>query len=212
MTMLTEEHHNYSTREFVAKIQQLLIMLPHYLDTNSDYIDLSMIRHLSTNDIAQFDCLPTDNPLNLVFFYIIEEASNSRLDHLKLGCNEMLKSLVLHVNRDNQELITNAYTEKINLIFIWCLDFPFIYISHFWHYLIDCLYSVTHYILDQEYFDSSLILINHLGSLGQGAVKHGLSTQRLQRVLRTVEVKAEEMSWIQGSRQCRQQRHDIEIV
>lgn len=202
----------YPINQFVADIQLILSKVPEYLDTKSDYVDLSKLHHISTNDLANFNLQPPNSPLNEVFLLIIQEAKEEQLDYLTLGCNELLKGYLLQINRDNQELFTEAYFTQLQRICIWTLDHPFIYLSHFWRYLIDCLSTACHYILDQEFFQGALILIDHLGLLGQGAVKHGLSTQRLQRLLRTLEVKAEEMGWIQGARQCRQQRHDIEVI
>jgi hypothetical protein len=162
--------------------------------------------------MADFSAKPEENPFSEAIYYLIQVAREDLLDHLNLGCNELFKSYLLQVNRDNQEQYTEAYCAQLQRVFIWCLDHPFIYLSHFWLYLIACLNVTAHYILDQEYFQGTLILINNLGFLGQGAVKHGLSTQRLQRLLRTLEVKSEEMGWIHGSRECRQQRHDIEVI
>jgi hypothetical protein len=204
-----------TTTQFAAKLRQILCRAPDYLhsvQSDSAYVDLNRVRALTSADMAYFSVLPEENPLNEAAYYIIKAAREDLLEHLNTGCNELLKSYLLQVNRENQELYTEAYCTQIQRIFIWCLDHPFIYLSHFWLYLIDCLHVTTHYILDQEYFQGALILINNLGLLGQGAVKHGLSTQRLQRLLRTLEVKSEEMGWIHGSRECRQQRHDIEVI
>jgi|GEM_PF-1463291 hypothetical protein len=201
-----------TTTQLVAKLQQVLCRVPEYLACESVYVDLSQLRNLTSVDMADFSATPKDNPFGEAIYYIIQVAREDLLDHLNLGCNELLKSYLLQVNRDNQEQYTEAYCAQLQRIFIWCLDHPFIYLSHFWLHLIDCLKVTVHYILDQEYFQGALIFIKNLGFLGQGAVKHGLSTQRLQRLLRTLEVKSEEMGWIHGSRECHQQRHDIEVI
>lgn len=201
-----------TTSDFVAKVQQELADVPAYLAAQSSYIDLSEIQLLTTEHISQFSNKPLNNPLTQVFDYIIQAGVNCRLEQVQLGCNELLKAYTVQINRANQKELSIVYTTQLQYIFLWCLDHPFIYISHLWLYLVDCLKVVAHYILDQEYFEGCLMLIEILGLLGQGAVKKGLSTQRLQRLLRTLEVRAEEMGWITGVRQCRQQRHDIELI
>ncbi len=203
---------NMTNSQLVEYLQKALADVPTYLAAPSCYMDLANIKHLNSEKISLFHHKPLDNPLQLAFDAIIQAGQSYRLEHVKLGCNELLKAYVSQITKNNQTILTTAYTEKLDQLVIWCLDYQFIYHSHFWRYLIDCLRAVTHYLMEKEFFDACLIFIEHLGILGQGAVKHGLSTQRLQRLLRTLEVRAEELSWIQGSRQCRQQRYDIEIT
>ncbi|WP_429161541.1 hypothetical protein [Desulfitispora alkaliphila] len=196
----------------MKKLKEELVKVPEFISSDSNYIHLSQVDFICEDTIKNTDELPLEDPLVAAFNIIITVSNNNFVDHVELGINELLKSYVEYIDADNQEKISKMYSYRIYLIFIWCINSSFIYTAHIWSYIIETVTPVSHYLLDQEYYNGCKIFWKQLGRLGRGASHSGLSTHRLQRLLRSLEVKAEDIAWIEGSRLCKQLRHELEIT
>lgn len=121
---------------------------------------------------------------------MMQEISRCNLDRVQIGINELLKHLLIHIQKENEPYLAECYLNRLGLIFKRCLmpDFPFP--EEVWNYLCACLRSTGIYLLEHGFFVAARETIDFLAGTGRIAALKGLPTANTQSSLRILENKA----------------------
>ncbi len=177
---------------FISKVRKYLSDFDSDIMSNSSkgkYIDLAKIQNLATTEELKDSKLPHDN-LMMFQEVIMAEISRCNSDKVKIGINELLKHLLLTIDKDTEHHLSERYLYRLRMIFKRCLmpDFPFP--EEIWNYICDCLRSAGAYLVENEYYLAAREMIDSLAQMGRIAALKGMPTANTQSSLRIIENRA----------------------
>jgi len=201
-----------SFREYLGRIKKLLANATEQtICTDTQYTDLAHANpDAKLPELIAGEGLPED-PLSAVTEVILEQIRYARLDKVKLGINELLKSYVLAVNETCDERFTDHYLRQVLLIFKRCLMQDFPYPDEVWNYLGTCLQTVALYLMDRSFFKAAGLVVEYLAHMGKTAARRGLPTASTQSCLRTLENRANELGHAALAAKAKNVRFNLEL-
>lgn len=183
------------------------------LNNPTNYLDLS--NDLSPKELKEIliedfqDYIPVD-PMIVVFEAILTRVDRDQIDRVKIGVNELLKSLLQSLNEKNEKSLTDKYLYRVRLIFKRSLSGGFPYYDDLWDYISNSFNTVGIYLLDANFLKASKLLLETTAKLGKIAAQKGLATSSTQWCLRNLENKAISLNLIDLGNLAKNFRFNLE--
>jgi len=195
--------------EEIKSLSQYLSELRQYLTQEKkpvNYVDLALLEEISMEKLEQDEAeFSYDNPLAEVFTRINQALNDGDYDRACLGLNELFKAYLRALSRHSPE--HNELLQRLNMLVGRALSQNFSYQVPFWDYFCHCVLPAGLYLIEQNQQEDTERFLSCLERCGKLAVGQGLNTTRLQQVLRTMQVAAEERGMVDlavSARDCRQ--------
>lgn len=184
-----------NTETFLQKILEILNNSKTNKNTEAKteqvdgYLNLATTQNLkSVSEISSKN--PPEDELACFQEIIMAQIAKCNSDKITIGINELLKHLLITINKENEEELAERYLYRLRMIFKRCLmpDFPFP--EEIWNYICDCLRSTGTFLIEEGCFLATQEIIDSLARMGRIAALKGLPTANTQSSLRILENKA----------------------
>lgn len=199
----------YDTALFVWKLQEILDQ-PLCLD-NPRYLDLSVTKE-ATKELLQnaANQPPLSDPLIRVLGLILETMTKGPFELTRLGVNELLKSYLSRVQKENEAPCTRCYLDCIYQLYLYSLLEHYPYPDLFWESLSRYFDAVSRYLIENKLADSCEIFLKKVSAMGKFAALKGLPTSSLQHFLHNIEIWAREEGFPELADSARNHRFNLE--
>lgn len=158
-----------------------------YFDLGSEHFTLDKLL-LSEAD------LPEQDGLAMTFALMVRALASHRLDLLRFGVNEILKSYLRCILTENfpegekeEKRYTKRYMEVLRLIFEYARSEVFPFTESLWTYLASCLQTAGLALVRSQRWETASLFLIDSAEMGRIAARDGLPTTTLQHFLRRVE-------------------------
>lgn len=200
----------YNPAPFVAGLQKIFTE-EMYWEENTDYLDISASSQINRDALeTALRIVPPPQPLIQALAIILLTMEQGPFDLTRLGINELLKSYLRQVNKENQGFCTQAYLNCIYQIYLFNLtgDYPFK--DLLWEYLSRCFTTVGRFLVEQSLVEGCQIFLNQVSTMGKSAAQKGLHTSSIQSFLHSLEVRAREEGFTELADSAQNHRFNLE--
>lgn len=201
---------NYDTTNFVQELQKILSE-PLCLEGNPDYLDLSIHKDITDQKLepatAEF---PPSDPLIKALGMTLHTMERGPFELTRLGINELLKSYLYQVNKDNEDSCTKCYLNCIYQIYLYGILESYPYRDLFWEYLSLCFDTISKYLIEQKLIMACQVFLNKISAMGKWAAQKGLHTSSIQHFLHNMEIWAREEGFDELADSAKNHRFNLE--
>lgn len=201
---------NVDTITFVENLQKVLSQTL-CLNENPLYIDLSIHNEITKEMLEQYrGQLPPSDPLTQALALILATMEKGPFELTRLGINELLKSYIFVVQKENEEVCTRSYLNCIYQIYLFGLSEHYPYTDIFWENLILCFDTISRYLINQSLLKASQVFLNKVSTMGKRAAQQGLHTSSIQHSLHNMEIWAREEGFEELADSAKNHRFNLE--
>jgi len=199
----------YDTALYVEKLQKFLDQ-PLCLD-NPRYLDLSVTKEVN-KEVLQNAAKqrPLSDPLIRALGLILETMTKGPFELTRLGVNELLKSYLVRVQKENETACTRCYLDCICQLYLYSLLEHYPYTDLFWECLSQYFDTVSRYLIENKLTDSCEVFLKKVSAMGKCAAQKGLHTSSVQHFLHNMEVWAREEGFPELADIARNHRFNLE--
>lgn len=202
----------HNTVNFVENLQEILAN-PLCLRENSSYLDLSCCKDIKEDELyEQARILPKHDPLTEAIALILETMEKGPFELTRLGINELLKSYLIQVQPDNEELCTECYLNCIYQTYLFSLLDIYPYTDLFWEHLSTCFDTISKYLIMNKLNKGCQVFLNKISIMGKLSAQKGLHTSSIQHFLHNMEIWAREEGFSDLADNAKNNRFNLEVL
>ena len=200
---------DWDTALYVEKLREILEQ-PLGLD-NPLYLDLSAAGEITKDALLKAaQEPPRPDPLIRALGLILETMREGPFELTRLGVNELLKSYLLRIAKENEAACTRCYLDCIYQLYLNSLLPQYPYAALFWESLSRCLDTVGRYLIAHNLACSLEFYLKKVAVMGKHAALKGLHTSSIQHLLHNIETWARREGFPELADSARNQRFNLE--
>ncbi|MFZ5944322.1 MAG: hypothetical protein ACOYVD_09445 [Bacillota bacterium] len=197
--------------DFASNIKELLSQTFNF-NKETKYLDLAEVTTLDKELLLKLDKIsPEQHPVAEAKFLIIKTMKDCNLTQTKIGINELLKAFLKTIEKDNEKICTETFTECIFEIYLYSLQKDYPFTDLVWSYLSNCFHVVSQFLVEEGYVAGCEIFLQHIAAMGKTAAQKGLHTSSIQHFLHTLEMRAQELELPELAAVAKNHRFNLEI-
>lgn len=201
----------YDVTVFVRELQEILAAVPAGQDHAFVYLDISQSCEIDETKLHEsMGQLPPGDPLVKALGRVLSTMKEGPFELTRLGINELIKSYLYRVNKENQEPYTHAYLNCIQQIYLTGAAGNYPFIDLLWEYLSRIFHTVSIFLLDRYLVQACRIFLSKVSSMGRSAAQRGLPTSSIQHFLYNMEIRAHEEGFAELARTAKSHRFNLE--
>jgi len=196
--------------DYIGEIQRILA--PYTFTTEQDgYLDISQINTVNEQTLQEaINQLPPADPLVNVLSMIRSAMLGSPFALTRFGINELLKSYLNQINKENQEACTQKYLDIVFEIYLCMIAPGYPFQELLWEYLSQCFNTISKYLIEHCLVDGCQVFLNKVATMGKSAAGHGLHTSSIQHFLHNLEIRAREEGFLELADSAKNHRFNLE--
>ena len=199
------------TEEFIKAIRSYLDNPECSEVDGADYVRLESVSSVNRETLQNNKTVyPYESPLSKAFLMVIKVLRDLDLTKAKLGINEFLTSYLIKSSEDNKGK-TREYLDFLFLIFQFLIQDNFPYRKPMWDHLTACYRPTCNFLLEENSAEVITHFMEHIVAVGKAAADKKLDTSNIQRLLRNIEIGAENHKWEQLAALARENRQTLEL-
>lgn len=197
----------YNSTLFVEELQKILSQ-PLSPEDHS-YLDLSAAKEVSLDMLAD---VPPADPLTEAVGLILDSMNHGPFELTRLGINELLKSYLSRVSKENERSCTRSYLDCIYQLYLFALLERYPYTDLFWEYLSLCFDTVSRHLVEHKLLVSCQVFLSKVTLMGKWAAQKNLHTNLIQHFLHNMEIWAREEGYLELADSAKNHRFNLETV
>ncbi len=170
---------------YLTKIRDVLAQSSPNEDSQT-YLDLAAVEKLTSPGDLLLSVPPGDGLMGFQEI-MMAEIARCNSDKIKIGINELLKHLLVTIDKNTEQYLAERHLYRLRMIFKRCLIPSFPFPEEIWNYICDCLRNTGSFLVEREYYTASREVIDSLTAMGRTAALKGLPTATTQSALRSIE-------------------------
>lgn len=201
-----------TTTQFIKELKAIMTQ-PLCLSKSPAYLDIAFDKNISSEMLYSDECfLPPNDPLIQIQAVILQTMQSGPFEYTRLGINELLKSYLKCVNKENAEPCTRCYFEGLYQLYLFSLLESYPYTELFWEYFNQCFDSVGNYLIKNMLVFACEEFLHKVSLMGTKAAQKNLPTGSLQHTFHKIEIWARTNGFFELADKAKNYRFNLEII
>lgn len=201
-----------TTTQFIKELKSIMTQ-PLCLSKPPVYLDIAYDKKVSSEMLYSDEYfLPPNDPLIQIQAVILQTMQSGPFEFTRLGINELLKSYLKCVNKENEEPCTRCYFEGIYQLYLFGLLESYPYTELFWEYLNQCFDSVSDFLIKHMLVYACQEFLSKVSLMGKKAAQKNLPTGSLQHSFHKIEIWARTNGFLDLADNAKNYRFNLEII